>query len=444
MLHTPTRSDPGPPPGPPLPALVQTVGLLAFRRPYLNACRRRYGDVVSLRTLFGPSFVVVFDPAIVGELFRAPPESACAGAANAAAEPLHGGSSLLLLDGAEHLRQRRLLSPPFHGERIRAYEEVIVDAADRAIDSWPVGEPFSLLPSMNALTLDVIMRAVFGVGDDHEGRELQRGVREMLEASAGSRFARAHEVVSRRLRDEIAHRRAAVDLGRRTDVLSTLIVAGSEDGSKALSDDELHDELVTLLVAGHETTAHALGWALEEILGDPVVHERLEVALATGDHAYLDAVIKETLRLRPVVTGLGRTVGVAPLRVGEYVVAPGTEVTPSIETIHGDPASYADPAAFCPERFLSGSALDPAAWLPYGGGRRRCLGAAFASSEMRLVLARVLRRTRLRRVGRSWPRRRRVVTPPTRAALARALRRGRRRLPAGGVRVIQVAPPDPA
>jgi cytochrome P450 len=426
-----------------LPALIQTVGLFAFRRPYLNACRRRYGDVVELRTLFGPRFVVVFDPAIVGELLRAPPDHACAGAANAASEPLHGSSSLLLLDGAEHLRQRRLLSPPFHGQRMRAYERAMREAADRAIDSWPVGEPFALMPSMHGLTLEVIMRAVFGVGDDREGAALEREVRGMLETSAGSRFERHRSAVSELLRAAIARRRATPDLQERSDVLSALIAAAGEDDARALSDDELHDELVTLLVAGHETTANALGWALELIVSDDRVRARIDETLAADDHEYLDAVVKETLRLRPVVTGLGRLVCEAPLRVGAYEVPSGIEVTPSIETIHADPASYPDPAAFRPERFLNGG--DPAnAWLPYGGGIRRCLGAAFASFEMRIVLARVLERTRLRPFGRSWPRFRRGVTPPTRPAFARALRRGRRKLPARGARVIQVGPPDPA
>ena len=431
------------PPGPSLPALAQTVGLLAFRRPYLNACRRRYGDVVELRTLFGPRFVVVFDPATVAELLRVAPDRACAGAANGASEPLHGSSSLLLLDGAEHLRQRRLLSPPFHGQRMRAYERVMRDAADHAIDSWPVGEPFALMPSMHGLTLEVIMRAVFGMGDDREGTELEREVRGMLETSAGQRFERHRHAVGELLHAAIARRRAAPDLAERGDVLSTLIAAGRDEEARALSDDELHDELITLLVAGHETAANALGWALELIVSDERVRARLQETLAARDHTYLDAVVKETLRLRPVVTGLGRLVCEAPLRVGAYEVPPGVEVTPSIETIHADPACYPDPGAFRPERFLDGGG--PAnAWLPYGGGTRRCLGASFASFEMRVVLARVLERSRLRPVGRPWPRLRRGVTPPTRAAFARALRRGRRKLPARGARVIQPGPPDPA
>jgi cytochrome P450 family 135 len=436
--------------------VVQTLGLLVCRTPFLKACRRRYGEVVALRTLFGPPFVVVFDREIVGEVLRTPARRARAGAANAAAEPLHGTSSLLLLDGDEHLRQRRLLLPAFHGERMRAYEAVIRGAADRVIDGWPVGEPFSLMPSMHSLTLDVIMRAVFGVGDDAHGSELERGVRAMLSASGGRSFERHRRRVDELVHGEIARRRGAADLGERTDVLSTLLGAGREDDGRAMTDAELHDELITLLVAGHETTASALTWAFELILRDRAVLERLRRSLAVGDHDYLDAVIKEALRLRPVVTGLGRLVSERPLRVGAYDVRPGVEVTPAIDSIHASPANYARPKTFLPERFLtqgastaarlgyashgSGPAAD--AWLPFGGGTRRCIGASFASFEMRIVIARVLERTQLRPLG-SRPERgvRRRVTPPTRPALARALRRGRRSLPRRGARVIQTAPP---
>jgi cytochrome P450 len=388
--------------------------------------------------------VVVFDRELAGELFRAPPDCARAGAANAASEPLHGSYSLLLIDGDEHLRQRRLLLPPFHGERMRAYEPAILESADEMIDSWPVGEPFALQPSLHALTLAVIMRAVFGVGADREGAELERSVRGMLETSTGRRFDRHRHRVGELLHAEIRRRRAATDLEHRPDVLSALIRAGQEDGSEAITDAELHDELITLLVAGHETTANALAWAFELILGDTLVLERLRVTLAEGDHAYLDAAINETLRLRPVVTGLGRLVCERPLRVGDYEIEPGVEVAPAIDSIHADAASYPQPRAFRPERFLDGAGPPAHAWLPYGGGTRRCIGASFASFEMRIVIARVLERTRLRPAGRRGPARRRGVTPPTRPALARALRRGRRKRPWRGARVTQVEAPRPA
>ena len=429
------------PPGPPLPAVFQTVALLAFRRAFLKACRRRYGDVVSLRTLFGPRFAVVFDPATVSEVFRAPPECARAGAANAAAEPLHGSSSLLLLDGAEHLRQRRLLTPAFHGERMRAYETPIREAADRAIDGWPVGEPFSLLASMQALTLDVIMRAIFGVGADHDGAELERRVRAMLSSTTGRDFQRHRRAVDELLYAEIARRRVLPELDRRTDVLSIVLSGGREDETRAMTDVELHDELITLLVAGHETTASALTWAFELILHHPRVEERLRRSLAADEHGYLDAVIKETLRLRPVVTGLGRLVCERPLRVGAHEFPPGVEVTPAIDSIHAG-GSYPQPEDFRPERFVNGDGPEAESWLPFGGGTRRCLGASFAAFEMRIVIARVLERAELRPATRRRERGvRRRVTPPTRAAYARALRRGRRSLPRRGARVIQAAPP---
>jgi cytochrome P450 len=420
---------------------VQTLGLLVCRTPFLNACRRRYGEVVSLRTLFGPPFVAVFDREIVAEVLRSPPRRARAGAANAAAEPLHGTSSLLLLDGDEHLRQRRLLLPAFHGERMRAYEAVIRGAADRVIDGWPVGEPFPLMPSMHSLTLDVIMRAVFGVGDNGTGGELERGVRAMLSTSGGRSFERHRRRVDELVHGEIARRRGAPDLGERTDVLSLLLRAGRGDAGREMTDAELHDELITLLVAGHETTASALTWAFELILRDRAVLERLRRSLAADEQDYLEMVIKETLRLRPVVTGLGRLVSERPLRVGAYEVAPGIEVTPVIDSIHADAANFTRPKAFVPGRFLNGAAGTDA-WLPFGGGTRRCIGASFASFEMRIVIARVLERTQLRPLG-IRPERgvRRRVTPPTRPAFARALRRGRRSLPWRGARVIQTAPP---
>jgi cytochrome P450 len=389
--------------------------------------------------------VVVFDPALVSEVFRASPESARAGAANAAAEPLHGSSSLLLLDGAEHLRQRRLLLPAFHGERMRAYEVVMREAADRAIDGWPVGEPFPLLASMHTLTLEVIMRAVFGVGDNREGAELVRGVRGMLETVAGRSFERHRGAVSELLHAEIVRRRAAPDLRERSDVLSTLIWAGRDDEAKTMTDAELHDELITLLVAGHETTASALTWAFELIFRDRRVLKLMRASLAAGDPEYLDAAIKETLRLRPVVTGLGRLVCERPLQIGPYEVPAGVELTPSIASIHASTESYHQPEVFRPERFLNGSDPGPSAWLPYGGGARRCLGASFASFEMRVVIARVLERTDLRPASRRPERRvRRRVSPPTRTALARALRRGRRALPWRGARMIQDLPPSSA
>jgi cytochrome P450 len=321
---------------------------------------------------------------------------------------------VLLLDGDEHLRQRRLMLPAFHGERMRTYEQVMRTATDRAIDSWPIDKPFKLLPSMQLLTLDVIMHAVFGVEEGPRQEELKRRVRAMLDpvgnravillmlVSGGrfgiggrmEQFAARRRAVDEMIYAEIARRRSAPDLAERTDVLSMLLLARDEDG-EAMTDQELRDELVTLLVAGHETTATGLAWAFEELLHSPTVLARTRTAVAESDTPYLDAVVKETLRRRTVVPGVGRVVRGEPFRLNGWVIPPGIEINPSIASIHRRPDRYPDPAEFRPERFLGPDAPDTYTWIPFGGGTRRCLGASFASFEMRVVISRVLERTAL-------------------------------------------------
>jgi cytochrome P450 family 135 len=438
----------GMPPGPPLPRVVQTLAFLFMPARYFELCRKRYGDLVTFGTMFDPKFVMVFDPDAVKQLFRGPPEQLRAGEANAPLGPVVGARSLLLLDGAEHLRERRLMLPPFHGERMRAYETVMRDAADRAIDSWPLDEPFTILPSMQSLTLEVIMHAVFGVEEADRREELKRRVRAMLDPIAsraglllmfvsGGRFGMTgrmkHFEETRRRVDELIYeeidrRRAASDLERREDVLSMLLEARHEDGD-AMSDRELRDELVTLLVAGHETTATGLAWAIELLLRNPRVLERLRASLAEDDADYLEAVVKETLRSRTVVPGVGRVVREEPFEIGGYVVPPGIEINPSIAAIHRRADHYPDPTEFRPERFLGPDAPDTYTWIPFGGGTRRCIGASFATFEMQVVIRRFVERTRLRPVGRRPEKR---------------LRKGVTVVPKRGVRVVQDAPPLPA
>jgi cytochrome P450 len=412
---------------------------------FFDACRRRYGDLVTFGTLFDSRFVMVFDPAAVKQLFTGPPEQLRAGEANAPLGPVLGERSVLLLDGTEHLRQRRLMLPAFHGERMRAYETAMVDAADREIDGWPVGRPFTVLPSMQALTLDVIMRAVFGVEPGPRQEELKRRVRAMVDpvgtrfglllmllsggrfgAAGLKRFQERRKAVDELIYEEIADRRVAPDLDEREDVFSMLVLARDEDGN-AMTDNELRDELVTLLVAGHETTATGLAWAFELLLRNPAVLSRLKGSIAEGDDEYLDAVVKETLRLRTVVPGVGRVVRGKPFELGGYVIPPGTEINPSITAIHRRADSYPDPAAFRPERFLGSDAPDTYTWIPFGGSTRRCLGASFATFEMRVVIRRVLERARLQPLGRPEKR----------------LRKGVTIVPKRGVRVVQPSPPVP-
>jgi cytochrome P450 len=433
------------PPGPPLPPLVQTFGFLLNPRRYIEACRRRYGDVVTFSTSFDSNFVMVFNPELVKQVFQAPPDRVHAGKANELLGPALGERSLLLLDGDEHLRQRKLMLPPFHGRRLAAYEDVMREAADRAIDSWPVGEQFALMPSMQLLTLEVIMRAVFGVEDGARKDELMRRVRAMLEpvsrrvgvlvlalsggrfgdSGAMQRFQRRRAELDELLYDEIARRRGAPDLEERDDVFSMLVLARDEDG-EPLTDAELRDQLVTLLVAGHETTATGLAWTFELLLRNPRALAKLDDSLSAGDETYLDAVVKESLRVRPVIPGVGRVVQKEPLPLAGYEIPPGVEINPSIFGVHRRARWYPQPNEFRPERFLEADPPDTYTWIPFGGGVRRCLGAPFALMEMRTVVRRVLERTRLEPVG-SKP--------------EKIERHGITMVPQHGVRVVQPQPP---
>jgi cytochrome P450 len=432
------------PPGPSLPALVQTLAFLLAPGRYIAACQRRYGDVVTFSTKFDQNFVMVFDPAMVKQVFQAPPERLYAGQANTLLGPVLGERSVLLLDGQEHLRQRKLMLPPFHGKRLQGYEDVMREATDRAIDAWPVGREFALMPSMQLLTLEVIMRTVFGFEDGARKDELTRRIRAMIDpvsrrvgvlvlALSGGRmgtrgvlqrFLQRRAELDELLFEEIARRREAPDLDERDDVFSMLVLARDEDG-QPMSDGELRDELVTLLVAGHETTATGLAWTFERLLRNPRVLRELQSRLADGDETYLDAVVKESLRARPVIPGIGRVVQGEPFPLGGYDIPPGIEINPSIVGVHRRSRSYPQPGEFRPERFLEADPPDTYTWIPFGGGVRRCLGASFALMEMRTVVRRVLERTRLDLVG-----------PPEKLE-----RRGITMVPKHGVRVVQPQPP---
>jgi cytochrome P450 len=401
------------PPGPRLPRVVQTLGFIFGGPRFLEACRRRYGGAVTFRTVFDSRFVIVFDPQLVKQVFQGSNEQLHAGEANGLLGPILGRRSVLLLDGTEHLRHRRLLLPPFHGRRMQLYEQAMRDAADAEIDAWPLGEPFPLLPSMQALTLRVILQAVFGYAPGPAEQQLARRlrayvaplaeprgmrtvfqvVRGRVDGDAGRAFLARRAAVDELLLGEIARRRTLGDdeLAGRDDVFSALLLAQDEQGER-LTDAEVRDELLTLLIAGHETTATALAWTFDLLAHDPAVLERAR----GGDDGYRDAVAKEALRLRPVIPGVGRVVRGEPFRLGEWLIPPGVEINPSIRMIHRRADLYADPGAFRPERFLDPSAPDTYTWIPFGGGTRRCLGASFAQMEMRVVLGRVLERVQFR------------------------------------------------
>ncbi len=405
---TDQRLAPRLPPGPPLPSWIQTALMLGGPR-YLEACRRRYGGAVFMRSLFDNGFVVVFDPELVKHLFKGPHEQLNAGEANALLGSILGQRSVLVLDGAEHLRHRKLMSAPFHGRRLQRYEDVVTAAADAEIDSWPVGVPFALLPTLQSLTLRIIVAAVFGYGPGAAEEELRRRLRAMVTPVAQPRgllslfllprlgldrgrrrFADSRDAVDELLYAEIEQRRGQPDLAQRDDVFSSLLLAQDDHGDH-LSPPEIRDELVTLLMAGHETTATGLAWTFDLLLHNRAVLERA----MSGDDAYLDAVVKESLRLRPVIPGVGRVVRRARFELGPYVIPEGVEINPSIRMIHAREDLYPGAREFRPERFLAADAPDTYTWIPFGGGTRRCLGASFAQMEMRVALRRILQRTTL-------------------------------------------------
>ena len=366
----------------------------------LDEWARRYGEPFTLRLLGLPPLVVIWDPAAVKAIFTGDHDVLRSGDANAALQAMLGPRSLLLLDGDEHLHERRVMLPPFHGERMRAYGETMAAVAERAIAGWPAGTPLTVGPHARAVTLEVMMRAVFGVGRrdrlDRLGRALRRVVDTVVQpyriaslmflkpGGPTMRVWRSRSPtmrpVARLVREEIRDRRA--DPG--DDILSMLIEARDEHG-RPLDDDHLLDELLTLLVAGHETTAIALTWALAHLARDPACADR-----AAADPDYLDAVIKETLRLHPVLPICALRDTAEPVELAGRAYPAGARLAVSSYLMHRRPDVYPDPLAFRPERFLE-QAAGTYTWIPFGGGRRRCLGASFATFELSTVLATVLR-----------------------------------------------------
>ena len=398
------------PPGPKAPAALQTSMVVARPIPFFERCRRRFGGTFTVRVLRMGELVFISDPPSLKSLFAADRKNTIAPGRNVVLAPVLGQRSLLLLEGEEHLRRRKLMLPPFHGERMRAYEGVMEEATRREIASWPLQKPFPLHPSMQRITLEVILRAVFGVEDDQRRQALRENLVAILATTRSPRAVGltigrlrrlpAYRRVEQMLADtdeallaEIAERRSDPELERREDILSLLVAARFEDGS-AMSDAELRDQLMTLLMAGHETTATALAWAFDLLFRAPQKLERLRAEVAEGGHEYLDAVIEETLRVRPVVPFVGRKVQLAT-ELGGYELPEGTVVMPAIYLTHTREDVYTDAYSFKPERFLDGGP-ETYSWIPFGGGTRRCIGGAFAQFEMRVVLRTVLGRAELR------------------------------------------------
>jgi cytochrome P450 len=395
------------PSGPTASRARQTVRWIYRPGAMLEDCHRRYGDMFTLRIAHEGTWVFLAHPDMVKQVFTGDPRVLHAGEANVVVQPFLGNNSVLLLDEAAHMSQRKLMLPSFHGERMRGYEQTMAEVAAEEIESWPSGERYAVRPAMQRITLEVIMRTVFGVQDGPRRERLRQMLSNLLEwgsnpsrmamlATLGPQrigrlgmFRRVRAPADELIYEEIRLRREASDLEARDDVLSLLLQARHEDGSP-MSDEELRDELMTLLVAGHETTASSLAWAVERSVRTPGVLERLR----DGDDEYVDAVCKETLRLRPILALVLRRL-TEPMEIGGVELPAGVNVAPCIYLIHRRPDVYPDPYAFRPERFIEQPA-GTYTWIPFGGGVRRCLGASFALFEMRVVLRELVARLELR------------------------------------------------
>jgi cytochrome P450 len=410
--RAPAAAKPELPPGPDWSVVRSTRRW--WRRPLetLEECRARYGDMFTYRLAHEGTWVFVSDPEAIKQVFTGDPRLLHAGEANIVLLPVLGEHSVLVLDEPAHMKERKLMLPPFHGKRMQAYREVMAEVAAREIDRWPADEPVRMRPRMQAVTLEVILRAVFGVDEGERLTHLRDELRGTLNLLANPRraifmvmlgperlrrfrpFRRKMERIDRLMFEVIAARRGAPDLADRDDILSLLLQARHEDGEQ-MSDRELRDELMTLLVAGHETTATALSWAVELLARHPAELDRLETEVAAGEgDEYLDAVIKETLRLRPVIALVLRKL-VEPMEIGGRLLPAGVSVAPSIYLVHRNPDVYPEPERFRPERFIE-QPPGTYTWIPFGGGVRRCLGAAFAEFEMAVVLKELVARRSLR------------------------------------------------
>jgi cytochrome P450 len=400
------------PPAVALPRALQMMRFTQRQIEFVFRARRELGETFHMEAGIPGGTTITSHPDHVRSLFTAKPEHVPSLTAESPLRPIVGPASVLTANGARHLRQRKLLLPPFHVEAIERYTQMISEAAERELDRWPLGRPFALAPRMQAITLDVIMSGIFGIGDRPARGTPERRLRatiKYLTAASTSVAAQLSELagvgsteptglvragvalLDRATYPVIAARRRAADLQERGDILSLLLSATTEDG-ELLSDRELRDELLTLVLAGFETTANSLAWAWERLLRTPSAYERLRESVRSGERAdeHVEAAIVEAMRSRPVIPIVGRRVAV-PWRLGEYVLPAGSAISLSILLVHHREDLYPDPFAFRPERWLE---RKPGTyeWIPFGGGTRRCLGAALAMAEQRVVLAAMARR----------------------------------------------------
>ena len=373
--------------------------------------RERYGPVFRTTDVIAGEMVHVADRDLIEQMFKWKPAQYNVGEPRQVMEPVTGPSSILLLDGKRHMRMRKLMLPPFHGEAIAHYEDLIREISNREIDGWRSGDTISTRTVAQTITMEVIIRAVFGITDPGRVEEMksllprlssinpilaiEAARKDLGPRSPWGRFVRDRNRVDAMLYEEIDRRREDANGGPPKDVLALLLAARDEDDNP-LTNRELRDELITLLLAGHETTATSIGWAFERLLRTPAALARLTEEVEGGESTdYLEAVIKETLRVRPVVSEVFRAVS-EPTELGGYTFEPGTQLAASILLVQYDPELYPpDPQAFRPERFLDG-APEAYTWIPFGGGVRRCLGAAFALLEMKVVIGTIVERAKLR------------------------------------------------
>jgi cytochrome P450 len=403
--------------------LLQSYLALQWLVPYGRWAQRRYGDVFTMKIIPLGRVVAVADPALIKEVLTGPAEVFHAGHSNRRfLKPALGSRGVLVLDEDEHMATRKRLLPPFHGEAIARYEQVVREETERRIERWPVGRTIRMDRETRAITLEVIMRAVFGAGDSPELDDLRRALGRMTHITfirslwyaapwlgivpPWRTYARAIRTANEILDRLIAQRREAADLEERDDVLSLLIRSGEQDEAW------LRDQVMSLLGAGHETTTTGLAWAMELLGRHPEIRERAR----EGGDDYLDAVVTETLRIRPVIPGMTRRL-TEPATVGPYRIPAGVTLLPMASAVHMDERVYDEPEIFRPERFL-GERPGTDRWFPFGGGRRRCIGAAFAQMEMRVALRTILDRVDWEHAGRRPERQRNfdITLVPSRGA----------------------------
>jgi cytochrome P450 family 138 len=421
------------PPGPKLPKFVTGLAVLSGQRSLMQLLKRRYGDAFTISLPALGDAVVVSRPDLVKQIFTAPNDVLVFGESSPLGAVL-GPGSLFSLDGAEHLRERRLLLPPFHGDRMKSYEGIIEEEARRELATWPDGEEFATLPSFMRITLNAILRAVFGAEGPHHHRLAELlpafvslgsklslipwAQRDLGPLSPGGRFVRVRREYDAVIDQMIDEALADPGLEERVDVMALLLSAHYEDGS-SMSRSAIADELLTLLAAGHETTATSLAWAVERLRRHPWILERLKAEAAGDGKELRTATVNELQRTRPVITATGRKVAAETFALGEYVVPKGYRVIASAQMIHRDERFFERPEQFQPDRFV-GRKPETYTWIPFGGGTRRCIGAAFAQMEMDVVLRTLLREFDLETTsepGERW-RSRGVAFAPARGGLA--------------------------